>query len=173
MKSWQVERMCESCGKGFLAAKYDIEKGWGKFCSRRCRADVQNKPGPISPRWGGGRHVRSDGYVGIAIGRSGQGFEHVAIAERALGRTLPDGTEVHHVNGNRSDNRNRNLVICQDAAYHKFLHFLGRVRALGGRPFLDRICSMCRRAKPLASFSPRESRCKPCNAARVAGRKAA
>ena len=44
------------------------------------------------------------------------------LAERALGKTLPDGALVHHLNGNPFDHRPCNLVICQDGRYHVFLH---------------------------------------------------
>lgn len=47
---------------------------------------------------------------------------HVVVAERALGRELPKGVIVHHVNYDRSDNRPENLVICPTQAYHKLLH---------------------------------------------------
>lgn len=36
--------------------------------------------------------------------------EHVAIAERILGRRLPLGVQVHHVNEVTTDNRHENLV---------------------------------------------------------------
>jgi hypothetical protein len=44
------------------------------------------------------------------------------MAEKALGGHLPKGAEVHHVNRVAADNGPGNLVICQDASYHKLLH---------------------------------------------------
>lgn len=51
--------------------------------------------------------------------------EHVAMAEKALGKPIPNGAEVHHVNGSKDSGP---LVICQDRSYHGFLH--RRMRAL-------------------------------------------
>ena len=48
--------------------------------------------------------------------------EHILIAERVFGKALPKGATVHHVNGNPRDNRNCNLVICEDQKYHMLLH---------------------------------------------------
>ncbi len=171
MRPWQVERACEHCGQNFAAAKRDVAKGWGRFCSRKCKAAVTNQPGPTAPHWKTGRQVTKAGYVNVATGVNRGGSEHVAIAERVLGRPLPAGAEVHHFNEIKSDNRPQNLVICQDAAYHKYLHALQRVRRLGGRAFLDSFCSTCKTIKPKTAFSPREHRCKTCNAARVAAAK--
>lgn len=49
-------------------------------------------------------------------------FDHVRIAESALGRELPEGAVVHHADGIRNNNSNGNLVICPDKGYHNLLH---------------------------------------------------
>jgi hypothetical protein len=59
-------------------------------------------------------------------------MEHVLVAGRALGRPVPLGSPVHHVNGDRADNRPRNLVICQDTAYHNLIEARTRAWATTG-----------------------------------------
>lgn len=48
--------------------------------------------------------------------------KHVLIVESILGKYLPKGTVIHHVNNDGSDNVNSNLVVCQDGSYHQILH---------------------------------------------------
>lgn len=102
--------------------------------------------------------------------RNGWLLEHVVIAERVLGRKLPDGAQVHHVDENKRNNAHTNLVICQDQAYHYLLHARARVVRAGGNPNTEQICCKCRRIKPLDAFNrqkanlarQRQTQCRDC-----------
>jgi hypothetical protein len=81
----------------------------------------------MSKRPNGSGTINRQGYVVLSENRS-LVYDHIKIAEQALGKKLPEGSQVHHVDGNPSNNLNTNLVICQDQSYHKLLH--RRTRAL-------------------------------------------
>jgi len=54
--------------------------------------------------------------------KNGYVFEHILIAEKVFGRELSIKNPVHHYNGNPFDNKNGNLIICEDQGYHLILH---------------------------------------------------
>ena len=81
--------------------------------------------GTASGRWKGGKRLDKSGYI-LILNRShhraatdGYVREHILIAEKALGKPLPPGAVVHHVNGSKD---NGPLVVCQDHAYHMLIH---------------------------------------------------
>lgn len=112
------------------------------------------EPAPASGRgskFRPGHHSRLRGVVGGYVVRDG-GRVHRAVAERALGKPLPPGAEVHHVDGDSTNNAPSNLVICQDRAYHWLLHERTRILRAGGKPETDRVCGICNQAQPKNEF---------------------
>lgn len=70
-------------------------------------------------------------------------MRHVLLAEKALGKKLPKGVVVHHIDSNGLNNDPSNLVICPDEAYHQLLHL--RMRALAECGNADwRKCPYCK-----------------------------
>lgn len=105
--------------------------------------------GPYASRGSG--HARKDGRVMLTI-RGKKKLQHIAIAEAALGKPLPPGAEVHHVDENPSNNAPGNLVICPSAAYHKLLH--QRQRAFDACGHHDwRRCTFCKTYDAPANLS--------------------
>lgn len=77
--------------------------------------------------------INAGGYRVISIAGKPT-YEHISIAEKALGKKLPSGAVVHHMNKQRADNHTPyNLVICQDQSYHLLLHRRMREYELYGK----------------------------------------
>ncbi len=100
--------------------------------------------GDNNPNWKGGKTTHM-GYSTIMVPNhpkaNGSGYvpEHVLIAEKALGHSLPPNAIVHHYPQNPSNQ----LVICPDMAYHMLLHI--RQRAFNACGHTNwRKCKICK-----------------------------
>ncbi|HPK46054.1 MAG TPA: HNH endonuclease [Spirochaetota bacterium] len=83
--------------------------------------------------------------------------QHILIAERALGKYLPRKAIVHHVDGNGYNNKNDNLVICENRSYHQLLHARKRAyEAIGD--VHQRPCGFCKKYSPISELSYRKGR---------------
>jgi hypothetical protein len=136
-------KLCEcGCGQPAPIAKQSLKKkGWVKGQPLRviARHGRPRKPVTIRPR-----KLTHEGQPYVSLYR--------IRAERALGHPLPNGAVVHHVDEDPW-NDNARLVICQDAAYHRLLHRRMRVKAAGGNPNTDAMCSRCQKPKQLSEFT--------------------
>lgn len=110
--------------------------------------------GELNPNYRGGTFINHNGYVSQLVSTGKREFQHVIVAEKALGYALPEGVLVHHVNEIKTDNRNQNLVICENAAYHNLLHLRMRWIADGIDPDKEQRCQKCRTVKPFTEFYP-------------------
>lgn len=134
--------LCE-CGCGLATTR--IKK------SNRSRGDVAGEyrhfrqghqigRGAAHMNYRGGKSTMSNGYVKITSGMDK--LEHVAVVERALGKTLGSAARIHHVDGNRQNNAPDNLVACDSHAYHMLLHKRQRALDACGDPNAHR-CVFC------------------------------
>ncbi len=115
-------KLCEcGCGK-----ETKFRRGWPNRYLNGHRSSVQPR-GDKSHAWKGGeitvkgrvlihkpRHSRATslGYV----------LRYHLIAEEATGNPIPKGVVIHHVDGTKNHDVNTNLVVCENDAYHQFLH---------------------------------------------------
>jgi hypothetical protein len=131
------------------------------YCDKHYRR-IQRKGTIETVRQPPGGLVRmAGGYVTRRVDGEKK-LEHVRIAERALGKPMPVGAEVHHVNEQTSDNRPENLVICPDREYHMLLHARQRAQDACGNANW-RHCCYCKQYDDPSNMSARATRGKLLN----------
>ena len=121
----KVKLCCLNCKKDFEILRWEYHQKQRRrtskyYCSAKCKNKVQRLGGELSPSWKGGRRMypSQKGYVMLRVAPNKRMFEHRFLMEKHLGRKLKVGEVVHHINGNPSDNRVENLVVCRSAGYH-------------------------------------------------------
>jgi len=94
-----------------------------QYWLRKCQAPVTTpyKPYNRNNRALGAKRI-DDGYVSVNMGKGQWRAEHRIVMERYLGRALKTTEQVHHINGDKTDNRIENLFIF-DIKGHSRNHF--------------------------------------------------
>ena len=113
---------CLQCGRTRWVKLLHNKPVWEKciFCSNQ---------GEAHPNWKGGRRMVGRGYVGIWRRGSHPSclitsyiYEHRLVTEAVLGRYLLPNEQVHHIDGNRTNNAPGNLKLFNSLSEHMKFH---------------------------------------------------
>lgn len=134
---------CEICGKH--VSRYIspclIRPGSQKYCSVKCRGTGHSKEN--SCHWKGGEVSNGHGHIYAYAKdhpfatKGGYVMKHRLVMEKKIGRYLKKEEVVHHIDGNRSNNKTENLQLCASASEHSRLHHGIRERDSLGRYVME------------------------------------
>ncbi len=117
-----MKKQCLTCNKEFNASL-----NLRKYCSPLCY--FKTLKGKGNPNYKKGKMIKKDGYILIYkpehpfLNSHQYVYEHRLVMEGFIGRYLSSKEVVHHINGNKSDNRIENLILFKDIKDHSKHHY--------------------------------------------------
>lgn len=114
-----ITKVCKTCKKPYRVWPYQFKS---KYCSHPCYIKKMNVRGNRNPAWKGGKTKHRDGCWMISVGNKKYVLEHRLLMEKYLKRKLKSVEVVHHINGNRGDNRIKNLELLSGQGEHVRIH---------------------------------------------------
>lgn len=136
-----LNKYCVDCKKKVsrLGTKR-CQKCYGPYISKKLKGRKNTWLHKISGtkhyNWKGGRTINGDGYVLIRSKAKNRRYEyeHRVVMEKHLGRKLKKNERVHHVDGNKLNNKIKNLMLFKNHSDHiKMEHAEGKYKNQKGR----------------------------------------
>lgn len=137
---------CQLCSNKFKVIKANIKRRSNLFCSKGCYYEWLKKNKKTT--------IGKDGYEYY-----GKKRKHRIIMEEFIGRKLNKDEVIHHINGNKSDNRIDNLQLMTQSE-HIRLHYNSGMKEilLKERSYINK-CHIC--SKEFKSKSKKAMYCSP------------
>lgn len=126
---------CDVCGKVF--DKLDSAVREHNFCSvdhlrkwnSERMSDYNKSKNPMNKKWTKKMRLKKREQVLDRVGKGEKAYnkflgrhEHRVVAERMLGRKLKKNEVVHHIDLNKQNNAEKNLVVLPSNSEHSHLH---------------------------------------------------
>ena len=128
----RINTKCQYCHKEFETTQWNLDYGWSKYCSRICSG--KSKVGEFNPAYKSVHEplTMRNGYIKVWVTYGKYELEHRIVMETHLGRKLGRFETVHHINGDKKDNRIENLEL-MSLSEHVKLHNKEKIRDVSGQ----------------------------------------
>jgi len=137
----KTEIICPFCGRIHKVVTHDIKRRKTMLCHSCSAREVGKKygfnngfkKGEEHPNWNGGKSIDGSGYIQVIVNSDSPFYkmscnnghrvrEHRLVMAQYLGRCLDSNEFVHHRNGNKADNRIKNLQLLSNNSHYPTLH---------------------------------------------------